>query len=78
LPWSIKLEEEIPEDVKIALEEKGHLIQWPVGGYERGIFGRGHVITRGAWFVQTGDVYTGTNVWWGAADPRCDGYPLGY
>ncbi|PSN55464.1 putative gamma-glutamyltransferase YwrD [Blattella germanica] len=79
-PWTVKLEKEVPEEVKTALEQKGHVLEWPIGGYGRRIFGRGHVITRGGWFIQGGDddFYNGPDVWWAAADPRCDGYPQGY
>ncbi|XP_049956107.1 glutathione hydrolase-like YwrD proenzyme isoform X2 [Schistocerca serialis cubense] len=78
-PWTVSLESGIQSEVSQQLVQKGHKITWPVTGFDRGTFGRGHVITRGAWFAGTStDVYTGADVWWAAADPRCDGYPQTY
>nr|QGW35743.1 Glutathione hydrolase proenzyme [Locusta migratoria migratoria] len=78
-PWTVSLEDGIQSKISQGLVQKGHKIDWPVTSFDRGTFGRGHVITRGGWFAGTGsDVYTGADVWWAAADPRCDGYPQTY
>ncbi|XP_063236348.1 glutathione hydrolase-like YwrD proenzyme [Bacillus rossius redtenbacheri] len=79
-PWGVSLEAEVPGAVAKALAAKGHAVSWPVAGYDRAVFGRGHVITRGAWFASGSrrDVDGDSPVWWAAADPRCDGFPYGY
>lgn len=75
------LENEFPECTAQCLRKKGHNVEWPITGFKRSVFGRGHVITRGAWWLNGSseeNVYSGSDVFWAAADSRCDGYPMGY
>lgn len=59
----VAIEEGMPEATMDALKKMGHPL-YPVGGYERALFGRGQVILR--------DPQTG--VLCGGSDPRADGY----
>ncbi len=76
---SVSLEEGIGEKVLEKLRSKGHAIEGPVCGYARALFGRGHVITRGAWWARENTrVDTTTRVLWAGSDPRVDGIAVGY
>ena len=68
---SVSLEQGIPESVIEELENLGHVINGPVCGYDRGVFGRGQIIR------QSKDK-TGQNVLWAGSDPRADGAAIGY
>jgi len=76
----VSLEEGIPQDVVTSLLGKGHLIEWPVTNQSRAKFGRGHVITKGAWFLAAGrdDAVNDPGVYWSGTDPRADGLATGY
>ena len=74
----IHLEDGIPEEVANQLRERGHVVHSPIKGKDRELFGRGQVITRGAWWNNQPDVTNDTNVWWAGSGPRGDGHPMGY
>ena len=55
-------------------------MEGPVKGHARAVFGRGHVITKGAWWMPK-DQEVACNekdVLWAGSDPRTDGLALGY
>ena len=56
----IALEDGIPDDVALALNQLGHPVNL-VSGAERALFGRGQIIINDA------------GVLWGGSDPRADG-----
>jgi gamma-glutamyltranspeptidase / glutathione hydrolase len=58
----VALEEGIPQDTIADLAYMGHAV-YPVGGYERALFGRGQIILRNP----------ETGVLWAGSDPRADG-----
>jgi gamma-glutamyltranspeptidase len=64
LPEELRMEEGFPADVRQALESKGH----KVAVVARWSFGASQVIVRNP----------GTGAWLGAADPRRDGYAIGW
>ena len=68
---SVSLEQGIPEKVVEELEYLGHVINGPLCGYERGLFGKGQVIH------QRKDE-TGQSVLWAGSDPRSDGCAIGF
>lgn len=73
----ISLEEGVSDDVIAGLKQRGLTVEGHVTGLERMKFGRGHVITRGAWW--SGDSKTSANdrqVLWAGSDSRADGTPL--
>ena len=74
----ISLEEGILPEVVEGLRRKGHEVEGSVSGHDRALFGRGHVITKGAWWDSNARVYKGNNVLWAGSDPRIDGMALGY
>ena len=76
------LEEGIDESVVQALERKGHKIQL-IQGHDRAMFGRGQVITRGAWWADglgqaEADRDAAPLVYWAGSDPRADGQAAGF
>ena len=75
----MQLEEGIPESVVKDLKSRGHQVQGPVTGHRRAVFGRGHVISRGAWWAgdQQG-IENDPSVLWAGSDPRADGRAVGY
>lgn len=76
---SVSLEEGIDPMVMETLRQWGHDVEGPVSGHARALFGRGHVITKGAWFSQNSeDVSDDPRCWWAGADPRSDGQAVGY
>ena len=74
----VYLEEGIPEEVRDALKKKGHNVQATVTGYSRLMFGRGHIITKGAWWKGDDAIANDKAVLWVGTDPRGDGQALGY
>ena len=76
---AISMEQGIPQDVLDGLRSLGHSIDGPVQGFSRSIFGRGHVITRGAWWAQDEtNIDKDNTIWWVGSDGRADGLALGY
>ena len=72
-------EEGITDDVIESLKQRGHDVTGPVRGMERSLFGRGHVITRGAWWRAEGSRLTNDGrALWAGSDARADGIALGY
>ncbi|XP_053316141.1 glutathione hydrolase-like YwrD proenzyme [Spea bombifrons] len=76
--WHLYLEDGIPREVAENLKLRGHEVHWPVSGYERMLFGRGQVITKGDWWRQGQHAINDRKVWWAGSDPRADGCALGY
>lgn len=76
----ISLEDGISEDVIQQLQILGHQISGPIKGYNRSIFGRGHVITKGAWWSTNTQTHIANDesVLWAGSDPRSDGMAAGY
>ena len=68
---SVSVEQGIPENVIEELEHLGHVINGPVCGYDRKLFGRGQIIR------QSKDKI-GQSVLWAGSDPRADGCAIGY
>ncbi len=76
---SVSIEEGIEGDVIQKLRSMGHSVIGPLGGYDRATFGRGHVITRGAWWAGSDPhVYKGTDTLWAGTEPRMDGLAVGF
>ena len=75
----VNLEEGVAEETMEELRQMGHTIQGPLTGYRRTLMGRGHVITRGAWWAKSrDDICDDKRVWWAGSDSRADGHALGY
>ena len=77
---SISLEEGIADDVFRELRRFGHDISGPVGGFDRTLFGRGHVIQVGypkSEEAGRNDVDM-SRVYQIGCEPRSDGKPQGY
>ena len=75
----MSMEEGMPEDSVSGLREKGHEVSDHVCGHGKAIFGRGNVITRGAWWAGEGSgVHDDVKVLWAGSDPRADGTVCGY
>ena len=76
----VGLENGIDPLVVLDLETRGHDVTFPVTGYSRVDFGRGHCTTTGAWWLS--DDVTGAvnnpNVYWAGSDMRGDGLAVGY
>ncbi len=69
----------MPLSVIDGLKAKGHKVIGNICGHERALFGRGHIITPGAWW--RGDrqnIEDDTSVLWAGSDPRADGLALAY
>lgn len=75
-PYTIWLEDGISQEVKDKLHNLGHTIKYPVKGFERIKFGRGHIITKGSWWDKSEN--SSNSVLWAGCDPRTDGLALGY
>ena len=61
------------------MRKKGHEVDGPRDGHQRALFGRGHVITKGAWWREEGvGIVDEKDAWWAGADPRADGVSVGY
>ncbi|KAK6187450.1 hypothetical protein SNE40_005477 [Patella caerulea] len=69
------VEEGISEETIAKLKSMGHKITGPVKGYERSMFGRGQVISKGNWWCHGS---SSTDTWWGGCDPRADSVAIGY
>jgi len=63
----VSLEAGSPADVAEGLRRRGHLVQGPVAGFDRALFGRGQIIRREV-----------DGVLWGGSDPRADGCAMGW
>ncbi|XP_064617708.1 glutathione hydrolase-like YwrD proenzyme [Liolophura sinensis] len=77
----LSLEEGISTEVAEELKNRGHDVMFPVSGYPRSLFGRGQVITQGAWWSQDSTnqmISRSSDVYWAGTDPRADGVALGY
>ena len=75
----VSVEEGITDAVIKKLRSMGHSVDGPVTGHARALFGRGHVITKGAWWSQSQqDIYKGTEMLWAGTDPRVDGLAVGF
>ena len=72
------VEKGIQDQVIEELRKMGHKVRGPVSGHERALFGRGHVITRGAWWSRDTDIHNDSSVWWAGGDPRADSHSLAY
>ena len=76
---SIAFEDGITKEVIDELKHKGHDVNGPLQEHQRALFGRGHVITRGAWWRDEGaGIEDDSGVWWAGADPRADGISVGF
>lgn len=74
------VEDGITPEVINSLKVKGHLVTGPVRGMERSLFGRGHVISRGAWWRRKDSRIADDNnkALWVGSDSRADGIAMGY
>ena len=76
---AVHVEEGIPLSTVEELRAMGHDVVGPVSGHQRALFGRGHVITRGAWWAgEELDVVDDRAVLWSGTDSRADGLAVGY
>ncbi|XP_075057995.1 glutathione hydrolase-like YwrD proenzyme [Mixophyes fleayi] len=75
--WHLYLEEGIPSYVEEDLKARGHVVHWPISGYDRCLFGRGQIITKGDWW-RSHQILNNSKVWWAGSDPRGDGCAMGY
>ncbi|XP_063772017.1 glutathione hydrolase-like YwrD proenzyme [Pseudophryne corroboree] len=76
--WHLYLEDGIARDVQEDLMARGHVVHWPISGYDRHMFGRGQIITKGEWWKAQQIPISGSKVWWAGSDPRADGCAMGY
>ncbi|KAL7867411.1 hypothetical protein AOLI_G00152250 [Acnodon oligacanthus] len=77
--WHLNLEDGVEHRVAEDLRGRGHVVHWPIEGQERAQFGRGQVISVGAWWNPTNEKPEGSErVLWAGSDPRADGCALGY
>jgi len=53
---SVALEQGIHPTVMEKLKAKGHEVVGPITGHGRSLFGRGQIITKGAFWLAEGDV----------------------
>ncbi|XP_041913934.1 glutathione hydrolase-like YwrD proenzyme isoform X1 [Alosa sapidissima] len=77
--WQLSMEAGVEESVAEELKRRGHALRWPVAGHDRAQFGRGQVISVGAWWdpaAQPSD--PAPRVLWAGSDPRADGCAVGY
>jgi gamma-glutamyltranspeptidase/glutathione hydrolase len=79
----VAFEDGISEHVIKTLERRGHKVKGPLKGFERTLFGRGHVITKGGWWEKEMEEREIDSVdkkysWFVACDPRSDGKCNGY
>ncbi|XP_030647314.1 uncharacterized protein LOC115827570 isoform X2 [Chanos chanos] len=75
--WQLNLEAGVEQGVAEELRRRGHAVNWPVVGHQRAQFGRGQVISVGAWW-ETENPETARRVLWAGSDPRADGCAVGY
>ncbi|XP_031431429.1 glutathione hydrolase-like YwrD proenzyme isoform X2 [Clupea harengus] len=77
--WQLSLETGVEERVAEELRRRGHAVHWPVAGHDRAQFGRGQVISIGAWWDPASPPSDPTHrVLWAGSDPRADGCAVGY
>ncbi|XP_078061542.1 glutathione hydrolase-like YwrD proenzyme isoform X2 [Mustelus asterias] len=78
--WKLSLEEGIHQSASQELIARGHNVHWPVSGHDRSLFGRGQIITKGAWWdLQLAlTAEDGQEVLWAGSDPRADGCAIGF
>ncbi|XP_063962056.1 glutathione hydrolase-like YwrD proenzyme [Lytechinus pictus] len=74
----VHLEESFPSSTFDALWSKGHKVK-SMSGFEREMFGRGQVITKGDWWSAETHCGEGerSQVLWAGSDPRGDGMAVG-
>ncbi|XP_077868973.1 glutathione hydrolase-like YwrD proenzyme [Saccoglossus kowalevskii] len=76
---TISLEHGIASKTVLELVNMGHLIDGPITGLNRSVFGRGQIITKGAWWSAGRNpsdqlfVCDDCKVLWAGSDPRADG-----
>ncbi|XP_078611446.1 glutathione hydrolase-like YwrD proenzyme isoform X1 [Branchiostoma floridae x Branchiostoma japonicum] len=77
---SVALEQGIHPTVMEKLKAKGHEVVGPITGHGRSLFGRGQIITKGAFWLAEGDVRVANDkrVLWSGSDPRADGLAIGF
>ena len=77
---ALAVEEGIPQSVIKELRAKGHDVHGPETGHDRAGMGRGHIITRGAWWKDPKDesIFDDKSVYWVGSDPRAGGMAIGY
>ena len=68
---AVSLEEGISDIVIQKLGKLGHIINGPVCGHDRALFGRGQII-------QSRKDSSGRRILWAGSDPRGDGCAIGY
>ena len=76
----VTVEEGMAGETMEELRRKGHAVFGPNTGHDRAVFGCGHVITKGAWFLgdERQDAVDDKTVLWAGSDPRIDGQAIGY
>ena len=77
---SVNMEAGFPQSTLDDLSRRGHTVIGPVTDIKRSLFGRGHVICKGAWWMDKSrdDVISDPSVLWGASEPRADGIAIGF
>uniref|UniRef100_A0A8B9J7R5 Gamma-glutamyltransferase YwrD n=4 Tax=Astyanax mexicanus TaxID=7994 RepID=A0A8B9J7R5_ASTMX len=76
--WQLYLEEGMNQEVVEDLRRRGHVVNWPIEGHERAMFGRGQVISVGTWWDPTREeTRVPQRVLWAGSDPRADGCAVG-
>jgi gamma-glutamyltranspeptidase len=76
---AIQFEDGINPKTIEELQKMGHDVKGPITGLlKRAMFGRGQVITKGAWWSQDDKIVNDPLVWWGGGDPRADSLTIGY
>ncbi|XP_072516175.1 glutathione hydrolase-like YwrD proenzyme [Salminus brasiliensis] len=77
--WQLYLEEGVKPEVAEELRGRGHVVNWPIQGHKRALFGRGQVISVGTWWDPNREkTKVEQRVLWAGSDPRADGCAVGY
>ena len=73
----LTVEEGVTDTVIDGLKARGYTVEGPLKGFDRMRFGRGHVITKGAWWKKNNpSIIDDRRVLWAGSDSRADGTPL--
>ena len=73
----VAIERGVAKEAIKKLINMGHIVTSDIGGFDRGLFGRGQIIARGDWPFKPVPGMD-DNVYWAGSDPRADGAAIGY